>query len=142
MAGTDNTVTLVGNLTRDPELRFTSTGKAVANAGMAITPRRLVDGQWVDGDPNFFDLTVWDAQAENFAESCVKGTRVIVMGRLRYRSWDDDQGNKRSKVEVVVDHVGPSLQWATAEVTRTAKGSGSSNSHDDGAGYVPDEKPF
>jgi single-strand DNA-binding protein len=115
---TDNTVTPIGNLTDDPELRFTQGGTPVANFTVAVTPRRP-DGQggWTDGETSFIRCTAWRSLAENLAE-LAKGTRVIVQGRLQQRSWETDAGEKRSVVEVQVDEAGPSLRWATAKVTR------------------------
>lgn len=114
------TVTIVGNVTRDPELKFTGSGLAMCTFGVAVNARKRLDsGEWVDGDPSFFDVVCWRNLAENCAESLTKGVNVIVTGKLRQRSWEADDGTKRSKVEVNADHVGPSLNWATAEVTRS-----------------------
>lgn len=114
-----NDVTLVGNVTRDPELRFTATGQATASFGLAV------NRVWTDRQTNekkeavsFFDIVCWREQAENASESITKGMRVIVTGRLEQRSWDTPEGEKRSKVEVVADEIGPSLRWSTAQVTR------------------------
>ena len=122
----DNTITLVGNITDDPELRFTPTGRPVANFTVAVNSRkRTPDGQWEDKLDGFFRCNAWADMAENVAESLTKGTRVLVTGRLQQRSWEDPDGNKRSAVEIQVDEVGPSLRWATANVTRTSRsGSG------------------
>jgi single-strand DNA-binding protein len=115
-----NTVELVGNITRDPELRFTSAGVASATFGLAVN-RRWRNQQTNDWEEkvSFFDVVCWRELAENVSESLSKGTRVMVVGRLEQRSWDTPEGDKRSKVEVVADEVGPSLRWATAEVTKT-----------------------
>lgn len=99
------TVTLAGNLTRDPELRFTPGGQAVCNFGIAINRGKDKPGE-------FFDVTVWEEQAETVSESLAKGDRVVIVGRLQQRSWETDAGDKRSKVEVVAYEVGPSLRWA------------------------------
>ena len=122
----DNTVTLVGNITDDPELRFTPTGRPVANFTVAVNKRtRTPEGQWEDKLDGFFRCNAWADMAENVAESLTKGTRVLVTGRLQQRSWEDGEGNKRSAFEIQVDEVGPSLRWATASVTRTQRsGSG------------------
>jgi single-strand DNA-binding protein len=121
----DNTITLVGNITDDPELRFTPTGRPVANFTVAVNRRqRTPDGQWEDKLDGFFRCNAWADMAENVAESLVKGTRVLVTGRLQQRSWEDPEGNKRSAVEIQVDEVGPSLRWATANVTRTSRSGG------------------
>jgi len=134
MAG-DTTLTIVGNLTADPELRFTSTGTAVANFVVASTPRTFdrSTGQWVDGEALFLRATVWAQLAEHTAESLTKGMRVIVAGRLRQRSFQTREGDKRSVIELDVDEVGPSLRYATATVTKTtstttaATGAGAEN---------------
>jgi single-strand DNA-binding protein len=109
---------LVGNLTDDPELRFTPNGAAVANFRLAVTPRVREGDSWKDGETSFFRINVWRQQAENAAETLQKGTRCIVVGRLRTRSWETPEGEKRSKIEVVADEVGPSLRWATAQITK------------------------
>ena len=120
----DTTVSLVGNTTRDAEVRYTQSGQAVADFGMAVSNRvKNQAGEWEDGPGQFYDVTVWGTTAENFAESCPKGTRVMVIGRLQFDTWEKD-GEKRSKVKIVADHVGPELRWATADVTRAAKGDG------------------
>ena len=119
MAG-EPTITMAGNLTADPKLRFTKPGTAVASFTVASTPRtRDRDtSEWSDGEPIFLDCTVWRRQAENVAESLTKGMRVIVSGRLRARSYDDRGGNRRTVIEMDVDEVGPSLARATCQVTR------------------------
>ena len=118
----ENTITLVGNVTRDPELRFgAGSGAAVLSLGLAVNNRKKgKNGEWED-DANFFDVVVFGEMAEQVAESVQKGTRIIVTGRLDWSQWDDkDSGSKRSKVQVIADEVGPSLRWATANVTRKA----------------------
>jgi single-strand DNA-binding protein len=115
---TDNTVTLIGNLTDEPELRFTPNGAAVANFRLAVTPRIRQGDTWTDGETSFFRIDCWRALAENAAESLTKGTRAIVIGRLRVRSWETSEGDKRTVVEVEADEVAPSLKFATATVTR------------------------
>lgn len=124
MAG-ETTITVVGNLTRDPELRFTPSGAAVANFTVASTPRTFdrASGEWKDGEAMFLDCSIWRQAAENVAESLSKGMRVIVTGRLRQRNYEDRNGNRRSVLEVEVDEVGPSLRYATAQVTRSSSGS-------------------
>lgn len=125
----DNTVTLVGNITRDPELRFTNSGQALATFGLAVNRRwqNRQSGDWEEAT-SFFNVTCWREMAENVSNSLQKGARVVVNGRLEQRSYETQDGDKRSVVEVVADEVGPSLRWATAEVTknerRTADGSG------------------
>jgi single-strand DNA-binding protein len=127
----DNTVTLVGNITDDPELRFTPGGAAVANFTVAVNRRyRNPEGQWEDKLDGFFRCNCWRDMAENVAESLQKGTRVVVVGRLQQRSWEDAEGNKRSAFEVQVDEVGPSLRWASAQVTKSSRSSGASGSGD------------
>jgi len=117
----DSTVTIVGNMTRDAELRYTAGGVAVASFGVVFNKRtKNEDGKWEDGDAQFFDVTCWRSLAENVAESLEKGTRVVVSGRLEYQTWEKD-GEKKSKVQIVADEVGPSLRWATAEVSKTER---------------------
>ncbi|MBE6476648.1 MAG: single-stranded DNA-binding protein [Propionibacteriaceae bacterium] len=128
MAG-ETQITLVGNLTADPELRFTPSGAAVANFTVASTPRTFdrQTNEWRDGEAMFLNCSVWRQAAENVAESLTKGMRVIVQGRLRARSYDDREGNRRTVFEVQVDEIGPSLRYATARVTRTPSGGGGGN---------------
>lgn len=125
MAG-ETQITLVGNLTADPELRFTPSGAAVANFTVASTPRNFdrQTNEWRDGEAMFLNCAVWRQAAENVAESLAKGMRVIVQGRLRARSYDDREGNRRTVFEVEVDEVAPSLRYATAKVTKTSSGGG------------------
>lgn len=131
----DNTVTLVGNVTRDPEVRFTPNGQTVASFGLAVNRRwqNRQTQEWEE-QTSFFDIKAWAGLAENIAESITRGTRVIVTGRLEQRSWETDNGDKRSKVEVVADEVAPSLRWATAQVQKIERTSGQSGS---GGGYTP-----
>lgn len=118
------TTTVVGNTTRDIEIKFTNSGQAVGDFGIAVNRRvKGANGEWEDGTPEFYDVTVWGTTAENFAESCPRGTRVVVVGRLQFDTWEKD-GEKRSKVKIVADHVGPELRWSTAAVTKVAKGDG------------------
>lgn len=122
MAG-ETVVTLVGNLVDDPELRFTPSGAAVANFRVASTPRTYdrQSGEWKDGESLFLSCSVWRQAAENVAESLQRGMRVIVQGKLKSRSYDDREGNKRTVFEIDVDEVGPSLRSATAKVTRAMR---------------------
>ncbi|GAA2239687.1 single-stranded DNA-binding protein [Rarobacter faecitabidus] len=125
MAG-DTVITVVGNLTADPELRFTPSGAAVANFTIASTPR-IFDRQaneWRDGDTLFLRCSLWREAAENAAESLTKGSRVIAQGRLTQRSFETREGEKRTVVELQVDEIGPSLRSATAKVTRAQRGGG------------------
>mgnify|MGYP000968251219 FL=1 len=121
MAG-DTQITLIGNLTGDPELRFTPSGAAVANFTVASTPRTFdrQSSEWKDGDTMFLNCSIWRQAAENVAETLSKGMRVIVQGRLKSRSYDDREGNRRTVFEVDVEEVGPSLRYATAKVNRTS----------------------
>ena len=114
-----NTVTLVGNITRDPELRFTATGQAKANFGIAVNRRwqNRQTQEWEEAT-SFFNVVCWGDMGENVGESIQKGARILVTGRLEQRSWETENGEKRSIVEVVADEVGPSLRWATAEVKK------------------------
>ena len=148
----DNQVMLVGNLTDDPELRFTPNGAAVANFRLAVTPRVREGDSWKDGETSFFRINVWRQQAENVAETLQKGTRCIVVGRLRTRSWETPEGEKRSVTEVEADEIGPSLKFATAKVERSSRGgsggggggdwAGGSNAGASKGGQFNDEPPF
>ena len=158
MAAGDVNITIVGNLTNDPELRFTPSGAAVASFTVASTPRVLdkATNEWKDGEALFMRCSVWRQYAENVAESLTKGSRVIVTGRLKQRSYETREGEKRTVVELEVDEIGPSLRYATAKVTKASRGGGgggassaSSGTSDDpwasgpsggGAGF--DEPPF
>lgn len=117
-----NSVTLVGNVTRDPELRFTPSGQATASFGLAVNRRwqNRQSGEWEEA-VSFFDVVCWREMAENASESIGRGSRVIVTGRLEQRSWETQDGEKRSKIEVVADEIGPSLRWATATVTKNER---------------------
>lgn len=117
----DNTVTLVGNLTRDPELRFTQGGRAVATFGIAVNRRYQVNGEWQE-QTSFFNVVAWGPLGENAAASLTKGARIIVSGRLEQREYQTQQGEKRTVVEVNADEVAPSLRYATAQVERTSSG--------------------
>jgi single-strand DNA-binding protein len=155
----DNTVTLIGNITRDPELRFTPSGQAVASFGLAV------NRMWNDRNSgerkeqtSFFDIVCWAQLGENVSASVQKGARVIVSGRLEQRSWESEQGEKRSKVEVIADEVGPSLRWATADITKNQRRDGDAGGasaaggggggytrpaqNQAPAGYDPAEEPF
>ena len=125
MAG-ETVITLIGNLTADPELRFTPSGAAVANFTVASTPRTFdrQSNEWRDGDAMFINCAVWRQAAENVAESLQKGMRVIVQGRLKSRSYETREGERRTVFEIDVDEIGPALRYATAKVTRTSGGGG------------------
>jgi single-strand DNA-binding protein len=145
----ENTVTLVGNLTDDPELRFTAQGAAVANFRIAVS-KRIRDPQtneWKDGDTSFFRVNVWRQLAENVAESLTRGTRVIVTGTLKMRQWETQEGEKRSVVEIEATEVGPSLKWATAKIEKTSRQSQAGGQASGGGDWesptpVPEEVPF
>ncbi|MYB04643.1 MAG: single-stranded DNA-binding protein [Acidimicrobiaceae bacterium] len=128
--GFDNTVTVVGNVTRDPELRFAQSGMAIAQFGLAWNRRR----QDQEDEVSFFDVTCFRQLAENVAESLKKGARVVVYGTLQQRSWENDQGDRRSKVEILADDVAPSLRWATAAVTKNERSGGGDYRGDGGRG--------
>ena len=151
-----NRVILMGNLTRDPELRFTPSGAAVANFGLAVNRswKNQQTNEWEE-EVTFLDVVCWRQLAENVAESLSKGTRVVVYGRLEQRSWETGDGERRSKVEIIADDVAPSLRWATAELTRNdfkgdAGGAPSGAPNRGGSGravpnepmYDTDEEPF
>ncbi len=149
-----NTVTLIGNITRDPELRFTASGQALATFGLAVN-RRWQNRQtqaWEEAT-SYFDVVCWAQLAENAAESLPKGTRVIVTGRMEQRSWETQEGEKRSKIEVIADELGPSVRWATTQVTRNERREGQGGGGGGGGGQAPqpsaptggydyDEEPF
>jgi single-strand DNA-binding protein len=132
MAQGDVVITVVGNTTSEPELRFTPSGKAVANFTVASTPRFFdkASNEWKDGGALFLRCNAWGQVAENVAESLVRGTRVIVTGRLKQRSYETREGEKRTTVELEVDEVGPSLKFATVKVNKVARGGS-----DSGGGY-------
>jgi single-strand DNA-binding protein len=153
-----NSVTLVGNVTRDPELRFTPSGQATASFGLAVNRRwqNRQSGEWEEA-VSFFDVVCWREMAENASESLTKGARVLVTGRLEQRSWETQERERRSKIEVVADEIGPSLRWATATITRNERrgpsdggpqgggGGGRPAAHvpaEAPAGYGYDEEPF
>lgn len=151
-----NNCDLVGNVTRDPELRFTPSGQAVASFGLAVN-RRWQNRQTNDWEEqtSFFDIVCWAQMAENVSESVTKGMRVMVNGRLEQRSWETETGDKRSKVEVVADEVGPSLRWASAQVDKNERRDGGAGGGFSAppptqapvpnaapAGYSADEEPF
>ena len=133
----ETVITVVGNLTADPELRFTASGAAVTNFTVASTPRTFnrTSGEWEDGQPLFLRCGLWRQPAENVAESLLKGARVILTGRLRQRSFETKDGEKRTVIELEVDEVGPSLRYATATVTKATRSVGQ-------AQPAEDEPPF
>ncbi len=135
MAG-ETPITIIGNLTDDPELRFTPSGAAVAKFRVASTPRTLdkASGEWKDGEPLFLACSVWRQAAENVAESLQRGARVIVSGRLRQRSYETKEGEKRTVYEVEVDEIGPSLKYATAKVQKMSRSGGSGGGFGGGSG--------
>jgi single-strand DNA-binding protein len=136
MAG-ETTITVIGNLTNDPELRFTPSGSAVANFTIASTPRTFdrQSNEWKDGETLFLRASVWREAAENVAETLTKGMRVIVSGRLKSRSYETKEGEKRTVIELEVDEIGPSLRWANAKVNRTQRSSnGGQGGFGNGAG--------
>ena len=138
-------VTIVGNLTRDPELRYTPNGAAVAAFGVAVNRRwQNRDSQQWEESTSFFNVTCWRDLAQNVSESLEKGARVMVSGRLEQRSWETQDGEKRSVVEVVADEIGPSLRWATAKVDKNERRSGDGGGAPRGSGSggsVPNEEP-
>ena len=139
----DNSVTLVGNVTREPELRYTAAGQAMAKFGLAVN-RRWQNRQtnaWEEST-SFFDVVAWREMAENVGESVTKGTRVIVTGRMEQRSYENQAGERRSAVELVADEIGPSLRWATAKVVRNERrGDGEGFSGGGGGGAAPERAP-
>jgi single-strand DNA-binding protein len=141
----ENQVVIVGNLTDDPELRYTPSGAAVANFRVAVNRRtRDESGQWKDGETSFFRVNAWRSLAENVAESLTRGSRVVVVGRLRSRSWETQEGETRSAVEIEADEIGPSLRWATAKPEKTQRSGGGdwSENVSVGAGGPAEETPI
>ncbi|MFZ0665341.1 MAG: single-stranded DNA-binding protein [Acidimicrobiales bacterium] len=156
-----NSIVLVGNVTRDPELRFTPSGQATATFGLAVNRRwqNRQTQEWEEAT-SFFDVVCWREMAENAAESLGRGSRIIVSGRLEQRSWETPDGDRRSKVEVIADEIGPSLRWATAQVTKNDRkgpggessssprggssggGGGGGQSAGSNGGYGYDDDPF
>lgn len=152
MAG-DTIITVVGNLTADPELRFTASGAAVANFTVASTPRTLdrTSGEWKDGEALFLRCNIWRQAAENVTESLTRGSRVIVTGRLKQRSFETKEGEKRTVIELEVDEIGPSLRYATAKVNKVARqdgggsggfGGGNSGGGQSRGGSAPVDDPW
>lgn len=135
MAG-DTVITVIGNLTADPELRFTPSGAAVANFTVASTPRAFdrQSNEWKDQETLFMRCSVWREAAENVAESLTKGTRVIVQGRLKARSYETKEGERRTSTELEVDEIGPSMRYATAKINRNSRGGGNSYGGNQGFG--------
>ncbi|MFM7718174.1 MAG: single-stranded DNA-binding protein [Actinomycetota bacterium] len=131
----ENQITIVGNLTDDPELRYTPNGAAVVKFRVAVN-RRYKDesGQWKDGDTSYFTVNAWRTLAENAAESLQRGMRVVVAGRLQMRSWETQDGDKRTVVEIEADELGPSLKWAKARVERQSRGGGGGGGNFGGGG--------
>jgi single-strand DNA-binding protein len=142
----ENSVTLVGNLTRDPELRYTTGGRGVASFGLAVNRRYQQNGEWQE-QTSFFNITAWGELGENLAASVTKGSRVIVTGRLQQREYQTKEGENRTIVEVIADEAGPSLRWAQAQVERISRDSAPSGGDGGGGGRAPDpvygdEEPF
>jgi single-strand DNA-binding protein len=143
----DNSITLVGNLTRDPELRFTTSGRGVASFGIAVGRRYQVNGEWQE-QTSYFNVTAWGQLGENAAASLHKGTRVVVTGRLEQREYTTREGDKRTAIDVIADELGPSLRWATAQVERTPRGEGGgggnrgANPAGEASPYDSGEEPF
>jgi single-strand DNA-binding protein len=147
----ENSVTLVGNVTKDPELRYTTGGRGVASFGLAVNRRYQVNGEWQE-QVSFFNIVAWGDLGENAAASLNKGNRVIVTGRLEQRSYETREGEKRSVTEVIADELGPSLRWAQAQIERISRDAAEGSSGGGGggsasAGRAPDpvygdEEPF
>jgi single-strand DNA-binding protein len=145
----ENSVTLVGNATRDPELRYTTGGRGVASFGLAVNRRYQQNGEWQE-QTSFFNVTAWGELGENAAASLSKGSRIIVTGRLQQRDYETREGEKRTIVEVIADELGPSLRWAQAQVERISRDSAPSGGGGGGGGGAAaapdpvygDEEPF
>ena len=142
----DNYVSITGNLTREPELRFTTSGRPVAAIGIAVNRRFMQNGEWTEAPPTFLNVTAWGQLGENAAASLTKGTRVVVTGRLEQREYTTREGDKRTAIDVIADELGPSLRWATAQVERTPRGEGGSSRAPQGqsaeAAPFDGEEPF
>jgi single-strand DNA-binding protein len=134
----DSTVTIVGNVTRDPEMRYTPSGVAKASFGVAVSRRwqNRQTQEWEE-QTSFFNVVCWREQAENVCESIGKGARIVVSGRLEQRSWETENGDKRSVVEIVADDIGPSLRWATASITKNERRGGGGGDFGGGGGARP-----
>ncbi|HTK60762.1 MAG TPA: single-stranded DNA-binding protein [Pseudonocardia sp.] len=143
MAG-DTIITVIGNLTADPELRFTPSGAAVANFTVASTPRAFdkASGEWKDQEALFMRCNIWRQAAENVAETLTRGARVIVSGRLKQRSYETREGEKRTVVELEVDEIGPSLKYATAKINKVSRGGGGGGFGGSGSGGGPSDDPW
>jgi single-strand DNA-binding protein len=144
MAG-DTVITVVGNLTADPELRFTPSGAAVASFTIASTPRQFdrASNEWKDGEALFLRCSIWRQAAENVAETLQRGMRVVAQGRLKQRSFETREGEKRTVIELDVDEIGPSLRYATAKVNRTQRGSSAGGfGASGGDGGAPADDPW
>lgn len=131
-----NTITIIGNVTRDPELRYLTSGTALAQLGVAVNRRYMQNNEWQE-ETSFFDVVCWRDLADNVSESISKGDRIIVTGRLEQRSWETQDGDKRSKVEIVADEVGPSLRWATARIEKIRRDGPASSGGGGGGNYEP-----
>lgn len=142
MAG-ETVITIIGNLTADPELRFTQSGRAVANFTVASTPRYFdrEAGEWKDGEATFLRCNIWQQAAENVAESLTRGSRVIVSGRLKQRTYETREGDKRTVVELTADEIGPSLRYATAKVTKVKRSGAVATTEDPWAAAEPTTAP-
>jgi single-strand DNA-binding protein len=140
MASNSNSITLVGNLTRDPELRYTAGGRALASFGIAVNRRYQVNGEWQE-QVSYFNVTAWGDLGENAAASLSKGSRAIVFGRLEQRDYENREGEKRSVVEVVAEEVGASLRWAQAQIERTQRSEGGAPRGPSGGGASPSRAP-
>jgi single-strand DNA-binding protein len=146
----ENSVTLVGNLTRDPELRYTTGGRGVASFGLAVNRRYQVNGEWQE-QVSFFNIVAWGDLGENAAASLTKGNRVMIAGRLEQRSYETKEGEKRSVTEVIADELGPSLRWAQVQIERISRDAAAGGSGGGGGGggasrapdpVYGDEEPF
>ena len=145
----DSTVTIIGNLTRDPELRFTGNGRSVASLGVAVSRRFQVNGEWQE-QTSYFNVTAWGQLGDNVAATLHKGNRVVVTGRLEQRDYNTREGEKRTAIEIIADDIGPSLRWATAQIERNPRGEGSGGGQRGGGPQAPtgdanpfdDEQPF
>ncbi|MFM1751672.1 MAG: single-stranded DNA-binding protein [Actinomycetota bacterium] len=136
-----NSITVVGNLTRDPELRYTQSGKATVTVGIAVNRNYQVNGEWKE-QTTYMNVVAWDQLAENIAASLTKGTRILVSGRLDVREYENREGLKKTSVDIVADEIGPTLRWATATVEKTPSRGGDSGSRPARGAAAPAEEAF
>lgn len=137
----DNTITVSGNVTRDPDIRFTNAGQGVATIGVAVNRRYQQNGEWTE-EVSFFNVTAWGTLGENAATCLRKGARIVVTGRLQQRAYETQEGEKRNAIEIIADDIGASLRWATVEITRIERTQGSTPAASKAASTPANDEPF